>query len=310
MSSLQWCSLAFVAVLAGCQTTGGNQASSSNASTSPSAAIASTGAISHGDIVAKGGDISLGRGWYRYETYKGRSFRWVDNDATFVVDSKGPIAKLAVTLEPGPGLPSTAFTLDVLGLDRRVIAQAPVSGRQRVRFDLPAQIGKNAYVLHVVGGGKKIATDPRILNFRVFRIADAATDTTIGAGHPDITTGSGLRLGTNWYPLEQYSGETFRWVDNDAQIIVTSDTAQDRRLKLVAAAGPSIRSPANFLVALNDADGHLLQAGKIKARGFVYFNLPLKPGTNTFTLQVDSTGKKAPNDPRVLDFRVFSLSIQ
>ena len=191
MSSSQCCSLAFVAVLAGCQTTGGHQASSSNISASPSAAIASAGAISRGDIVAKGGDISLGRGWYRYETYKGRSFRWVDNDATFVVDSKGPIAKLAVTLEAGPGLPSTTFTLDVLGQDGRVIAYAPVTGQQRVRFDLPAQAGQNTYRLHVAGGGKRIATDPRILNFRVFRIADAAADATIGAGHPDIVTGSG-----------------------------------------------------------------------------------------------------------------------
>jgi len=309
MTSSQWCSLAFVAVLAGCQTNPGNQPSS-NASTAPATTIASTGAAARGDIVPRGGDISIGRGWYAYETYKGRSFRWVDNDATFFVDSRKPLAKIAVTLEPGPGLRSTAFTLDVLGQDGKLIGQAPVRGQQSVRFDLPAQAGKNAYTLHITGGGKKIATDPRILNFRVFRIADATNDATIGAGHPDIVSGVGLRLGANWYPLEQYAGETFRWVNNDAQIIVTSDTAKDRRLKLVAAAGPSIQSPANFLIALNDADGRLIQAGKIKARGFVYFNLPLKAGADAFTLHVNSTGKRAPNDPRVLDFRVFSLAIQ
>jgi hypothetical protein len=308
MSSSQWCSLAFVAVLAGCQTSAGNQASNGASNASP-AAIASAGAAARGDIVPKGGDISIGPGWYAYETYKGRSFRWVDNDATFFVNSRGPLAKVAVRIEPGPGLRSSAFTLDVVGQDGKLIAQAPVRGQQSIRFDLPAQAGKNAYTLHVAGGGKKIATDPRILNFRVFAIADAA-GATIGAGHPDIVSGAGLRLGANWYPLEQYAGETFRWVNNDAQIIVSSDTARDRRLKLVAAAGPSIQSPANFLIALNDADGHLIQAGKIKARGFVYFNLPLKAGTNTFTLHVNSTGKRAPNDPRVLDFRVFSLAMQ
>ena len=311
MSSFKWWSLAFVAVLAGCQTSGSNQPASSSASASPAATSASAKTPSHGDIVQKGGGISLGRGWYAYETYKGRSFRWVDNDATFIVDSKGPIAKIAIVLEAGPGVGSTgAFTLDVLGQNGSVVAQAQVRGGQPVRFDLPAQAGKNTYRLHVAGGGKKIATDPRVLNFRVFRIADASTDTALGAGHPDIVSGSDVRLGAHWYPLEQYAGETFRWVDNDAQIIVTSDTAQDRRLKLVAAAGPSIQSPANFLVALNGSDGRLLQAGKIKARGFVYFDLPLKPGSNTFSLHVNSTGKTAPNDARVLDFRVFSLAIQ
>jgi hypothetical protein len=282
-----------------------------NASASPAATAVAATAAPRADIVQNGGDISLGGGWYAYETYKGRSFRWVDNDAAFVLHGTGPLAKIAIALEPGPGLGTTgAFSIYVVGAGGQIVATAPVRGQQRVRFDLPAQAGKNTtYRLHITGGGKKIAKDPRILNFRVFRIADASGDATLGAGHPDIVSGKNIRLGANWYPLEQFANETFRWVSDDAQIIVDSNQTQTRRLKVVAAAGPSVKSPSDFMLSLLDQNGRTLQAGKIKARGIVYLSLPLKAGTNVFMLHADSTGKRAPNDPRILDFRVFEVSI-
>jgi hypothetical protein len=98
-------------------------------------------------------------------------------------------------------------------------------------------------------------------------------------------------------------------VNDDAQIIVDSNQTQTRRLKVVAAAGPSVKSPSDFMLSLLDQNGRTLQAGKIKARGIVYLSLPLKAGTNVFMLHADSTGKRAPNDPRILDFRVFEVSI-
>jgi hypothetical protein len=300
MSLPPFVSIALIVALAAC-----NPASHLTAASSPQTMARPR------DIVAVGTGVTLGQGWYRFETYGGQSFRWVSNDARLVVrHPAGSTAHLELDVEPGPGLGQgvTHFDLFVRAANGNVVARVPVAGKQAVDLNLPVQPGKDAtFTLHVAGGGRHIAGDPRVLDFRVFRIATATGTTPEG---PDISSDPNLVLGDNWYPLEHFGGETFRWVDNDAQLIVNSDRAQTRRLKIVAAAGPSIKSPGNFMLALRDKKSETLQAGKIKARGTLYFSLPLAAGSNTFALHADSTGKKAPNDPRVLDFRVFSLGVQ
>ena len=48
---------------------------------------------------------------------------------------------------------------------------AEVRTRQTVQLFLPLAAGQeNVFVLHVSGGGKWVPTDPRILNFRVFKL--------------------------------------------------------------------------------------------------------------------------------------------
>jgi hypothetical protein len=306
MSRLTWY-FALALLFASCQSNSTGTSGSKAAGVSPSALPT--------DIVSSVTNIQLGSGWYPYETYAGQSFRWVDNDAVFVIPKpETTIAKVAIVLEPGPGLGvnTKAFTLDVIG-DGQLAASATVKGRSRVRFDLPVLPGKdNAFRLHVVGGGKKIATDKRVLNFRVFTLADATSDPSLAAGSPDIIRGPDIKLGPNWYPLEQYKGETFRWVDNDAVIEVKSDRRQNRRLELLAAAGPSIKSPGNLQLSVRGWKGKVLQSGTIKGGGMrtIYFNLPLQAGRNVFSLHADSSGRRAPRDTRVLDFRVFTLSVQ
>jgi hypothetical protein len=256
--------------------------------------------------------VTLGSGWYRYETYRGQHFRWVSNDARFVVSSSETTPlHLAFDVEPGPGLgDAKSFALLVNDSSGKTLARNLVKGKQTVVFNLPTTPGRPAtFMLHVDGGGKKIASDPRTLNFRVFGIAPASA-AQVASGGPDIISEADVTLGKNWYPLEHFGGETFRWVDNDAQVIVASKAAQTRRLKVVAAAGPSIVSPANFNLELRDQAGAPIQVGKIKARGTVYLELPLAAGSNTFALHAKSTGRKARNDARILDFRVFSLSVQ
>ena len=300
MSRLSWF-LALALLFTGCQTNSTAHAAASSAPPS--------------DIVPSVSAITLGAGWYPFETYAGQSFRWVDNDAVFIIPKPdNTVAKIAVELEPGPGLGvnTKAFTLDVIG-DGSVAASTVVRGHQRVRLDLPVLIGKdNAFRFHVAGGGKKIPSDKRVLNFRVFALTDASNDPTLAAGTPDIVRGPNLKLGANWYPLERYKGETFRWVDNDAVFEVNSDRRQERRLELLLAAGPSAKSPGNLQLALRGWKGKQLQTGSAKGGGTrtMFFNLPLQRGNNVFSLHADSSGKPAPKERRVLDFRVFTISVQ
>jgi hypothetical protein len=263
------------------------------------------------DIIHDGSGITLGRNWYLHETSGGDGFRWVDNNAEIVVHRpSGNVKKVSLTLEAGPGLGVVKFPLTVLDQDNHTVATVTVVGKQAVRLDLPVQNGRDeTFKLHVANGGKRVPKDPRILDFRVFDVADASNDTAMAPGHPDILSGSDAHLGANWYPLEQFKGQTFRWIDNNAEIVVHSGGDAQRRLRIDAQAGPSIKSPGNFMIALQDSSGKTIQTAPIKGTGFAYLNLPLHSGDNTFKLHVDSTGKKAPNDPRVLDFRVFNLAV-
>lgn len=115
--------------------------------------------------------LRLRRNWYPLETYVGQTFRWVNNDAEIILPrSRTPRTVLGVEVERGPGLGETPGRLQLLGPDGRPVATAPLGGHKQVQFDLPATAASPAvYRLHVEGGGRKVAGDPRVLNFRVFQ---------------------------------------------------------------------------------------------------------------------------------------------
>ena len=266
-----------------------------------------------GDIVAPGSGLTLGSGWYLRESNQGSNFRWVANNAQFVVHRpSGSLKKIAIEAEAGPGVGGPKMTLRILDRYGKQVAEAVFEGKQRERFDLPVIPGQDSlFRLYVDGGGKaKAPKDPRTLNFRVFSLDDASSDQTLGAGHPDIG-GPGITLDDNWYPLEQFKGETFRWVDNDAHFDVSADRQETKRLKLLVAPGPGLQHPANFSISLRDASGHEVQKAGVRGRSTVYLNLPLTAGANHFTLHVDGGGKAGANgDSRTLDFRIFRMAVE
>lgn len=131
----------------------------------------SAGSEGAGDIV-HGANLRLGAGWGALETFQGEHFRWVDNDAQISIH--GPQtgdAELSLALEAGPGVGGKC-QIDVLDPSGGRVSAAVVEGRATVKFLLPVQRGTAAeFRLHVDGGGRRISSDPRILNFRVFRAA-------------------------------------------------------------------------------------------------------------------------------------------
>ncbi len=259
-----------------------------------------------------GSGLSVGYGWYASENSDGRPFRWAANDAAIVISRpQGDVKKISIEIQGGPGLANAQnFALHLRDASNDDVALVHVLGTQKVRFDVPVRAGKDKIVkLHVDGGGKKVAKDPRTLNFRVFSIADASGDPTLGAGHPDIVS-SPLKLGDRWYPLEEFKGETFRWSSNDSSFTVVSSKDQQRELKVEAAGGPAVKNPQNWKLVLEDATGKVVQAKPISARGVAPFAVSLHSGSNAFKLHVDSTGTKAPKDPRTLDFRVFNIALE
>lgn len=126
-------------------------------------------------IVESQEELRLGEGWYELEKWRGETFRWVNNDAAITARAaQAGDYKLALELEPGPGVDSKAFLLKVLDSGGHQVEAVEVRKRVTVELHLPLAASEaSTFRLHISGGGKKIPSDPRILNFRVFRIGFA-----------------------------------------------------------------------------------------------------------------------------------------
>ncbi len=278
------------------------------------------------DIAADGAGLRLGAGWFPLETYAGETFRWVGNDAEVVVERTDARA-LTFEVEPGPGVGSKPFTLRVLDGAGAEIMAAEVRGRQRIEIPLPAGLGGSAiFRLHADGGGLPTPSDPRTLNFRVFKLEltgsaasyDAAALATLNA-IPDIAPTEfrqaldrgeiptdGLFVGEGWYPFESLNGETFRWVANDAEIVVTAPSAA-REIDLEIEPGPGLGLQP-FELQLLDQQGHVVARAQVRGREAVKVALPTTAGQQAvFRLHADGGGLPTPNDSRTLNFRVFRL---
>lgn len=255
------------------------------------------------DVAAGDDVIQLGANWYPQESLAADRFRWVNNDAVISISDPRALAKgLTIELEPGPGIKKKPMVLRVLDSAGRQVQAVEITGRQTVNVFPPLTAKRPLeYRLHVDGGGQKIGTDPRILNFRVFKIYSSAHGANAGG---DITEGIGLQIGKGWYPLESFTDGTFRWVSNDAEFTVASGRTH---LAMELQPGPGVDFK-NMVVKVLDTSGRQVQAVEVNGRQTVKLLLPVVKGKDsTYRLHLDGGGKKIPTDPRILNFRVFKL---
>ena len=116
--------------------------------------------------------LQLGDAWGVLESFHSERFRWVENDAELLIETPQPRSVvLSLSVEPGPGIGAKSFELKLLDATGNAVGTQRVDGRRSVYFTLPALSGTQyRFRLHTDGGGKRSATDTRILNFRVFKI--------------------------------------------------------------------------------------------------------------------------------------------
>lgn len=122
-----------------------------------------------GDGTGAGRAWEYGERWGPAEHFAGQTFRWIDNDARIYLRPSVVPQRLSIDVEGGPGVgkSSVLHIFDDRGAE---VARAPLGDRRTLDVVLPANRVARTYELHVDGGGKRIPTDPRILNFRVFSI--------------------------------------------------------------------------------------------------------------------------------------------
>lgn len=114
-----------------------------------------------------------------------------------------------------------------------------------------------------------------------------------------ITTGQG------WYPVEYYRQETFRWVANNAELIIHAPTGTRRTLSLEIEPGPGVGLQP-FTLQVLDQKGETAATAEVRGREVVKVTLPISQGeAAAFRLHIEGGGLPTPNDPRILNFRVF-----
>jgi hypothetical protein len=122
-----------------------------------------------------------------------------------------------------------------------------------------------------------------------------------------LTPANNTSLGSGWFPLETYRAESFRWVTNDAEVSVAVLRNIKHYLNIHLEPGPGLNlKPFELLVKEND---QTLARTTVKGRQMVSLELaPTEPAVRKLTLHVEGGGKAAPNDTRLLNFRVFKLT--
>jgi hypothetical protein len=116
--------------------------------------------------------IRCGKNWFAPETFGGRTFRWVNNNAELLVGAPPkPGSQVELDIEPGPGNRFEPLRLRVTDERGVTIAEKRITRRQYFRFTVPSP-GRTVCRVRLVvsGGGRRLASDPRILNFRVFDV--------------------------------------------------------------------------------------------------------------------------------------------
>jgi hypothetical protein len=125
---------------------------------------------------------------------------------------------------------------------------------------------------------------------------------------PDIMTTSGGQLGRGWGAIETFHTETFRWVENDAELIISAPTVTDTHVSLLVEPGPGIGRP--FLLKAIDSSGQQVDVVRVESRQTVDLFLPTEPGKpRIYKLHLDGGGRRIPSDPRILNFRVFRIIV-
>jgi len=115
-------------------------------------------------------------------------------------------------------------------------------------------------------------------------------------------------VGLNWHSLESdIDGTRWRWIDSEAQIVVTRPSGLRRQIVFDLIPGPGIRKlPCRLKV--RNASGVVVAELSVSGGGLVAINLPVIAGIGAiFMLGTEDGGRPTRGDPRILNFRVFSF---
>jgi hypothetical protein len=263
-------------------------------------------------------NIIFGMGWYPIESLNHETYRWVgDNTAEIVlknIDKKNNVVHVAI--EPGPSCGGKPLKLKVYNKDQ-LIKDEVVNGRSNFEIQLPEEIyenNKEQIILKLVAEtvNTKIASDSRILNYRVFNISlkeAAPQQKTI----IDKAYHNKINLGGGWFPFEEYKEESFQWVGKEpAEIVLNNIDDKQNIVQLNLEPGPGCGGKQLDLKIYGN--NKLIKEEIIQGRKNIEIELPEELYENNkkvvLKLIAKTENTKIASDPRILNLRVFNISLK
>jgi len=127
--------------------------------------------LSPGDVAAPETGVLFGKGWLPVERYtRQEPFRWAGQLSELLLRRPPDgAAALEIDLEPGPGTGGEPLDLEVVGAAHQTVARVSTDRRSRLRLPL-APPYPEVLSFRVHGPSCPTVRDPRVLNFRVFRL--------------------------------------------------------------------------------------------------------------------------------------------
>ena len=117
--------------------------------------------------------------------------------------------------------------------------------------------------------------------------------------------GGGIVPGTGWYAKEHFLGETFRWIRNQAELIITPAAGANNLLGLQMEPGPGVNHDP-FELLVRDERGEIVARAPVRKLQFVTLPIPRDSSKmQVFTLGIDGGDLPVSHEPRILNFRLF-----
>lgn len=123
---------------------------------------------------------------------------------------------------------------------------------------------------------------------------------------------NGVLIGSGWHGLEHDgAGQSFRWLGEAADILLTNLDPQAWQLSLKVWLGYANDGQPVTLALVNDRQEMIEQVSIAGAQQVTFRFTAPESGTAVYTLRVQgSQNKPLPNDPRILNIGVGSLSLE
>ena len=234
----------------------------------------------------------------------------------------GPAAALNLALPGGrqelaikgmvPRIDSDDFRTEVdVSLDGRLVARESL-GIGDFALEMPAAAPAGHHRISMAFSKPQTlpGADGRSIGAKLAFVGFEPKTVKRRTGSDIVRQGHGIRLGTGWDVLETFNKETFRWVSNDAQVLVMGLQPGTRRLSITAQPGPGLGGKP-LVLKVTDASGRQVDVAEFPKRATAELFVPVEAGKETeFRLHVDGGGAAAAKDPRTLNFRVFEIEAQ
>jgi hypothetical protein len=266
--------------------------------------------------------------------YDGHPFRWVKDVISLdVINPSGTNQSLLACVEPGPGLDYRPFYLYVY-VNNEVFDSIFVSGMQASVLPLP-RLGEFINTIKLVNkehGKNLLPWEERYLNYRVsllgltnqrfpieaLRLLNASRDIVPQATWSRLATTSEtfrdttdlLCIWNGWGSMEQWGGARFRWVNNDAELLLFNPSEKSRFLNVELERGPSLPPDGSTLVTY--VNGVPTDSLALTAFRRVRIRLPdalQNENLIRFHVSPEAGQRASADDPRILNIRVFRISL-